>query len=119
MILYQADEASIGQLMLAEGSEVEEIKISDLNIGDIIRVHTASGNRYLLEISDPDNNKAHIYRYKGRDMGMKGYRGERFIFPLRLRRNMIYTKSANPEDKNDIRKIHQTSPVEAIYILPY
>lgn len=97
--------------------KVDLIDVKKLDAGDIIRIQTASGNIYLLEVAFPATKLAHLYRNDARGYAMRGYRGARAIVFLKVGSMMLYGKSDNPEDAKDIRKLHRTSVVKNIHLL--
>lgn len=117
MLLPTADEAEITKLLSAVGSKVDSVNVKDCKTSDIIRIHTVTGNRYLLEVSDPANRLAHVYRHERRGGAPNGYRGQRVIISLKVGNTMLYTESDNPENAKDIRKVRPTSLVKSIYLL--
>ena len=51
-MLESADEARIHHLFEVEGRSVSSVDLSDLPAGSLVRLHTVSGNRYLVEVTE-------------------------------------------------------------------
>lgn len=63
-----------------KGREVQELSISDLKKGTLIRATTFSGNTYFFEVVDSQRCTAHVFRCDARPLCPKtGYRGERTV----------------------------------------
>jgi hypothetical protein len=80
--MLKTDSNQIAQLWDIEGQDVEEIAIRSVPTGQIIRIDTKSGNKYLFEVTDADAPRACVVRRDARPDAESGYRGERKVSAL-------------------------------------
>ena len=97
----------LAQLLIDAGVGMLRVHFDRLHNGNILRLHTKSGNIYLLEISDSAKSLAHVYRVNpGKHNARTGYLGNRHVSPspLRLSDQLYHEHSC-------------TSPIKKIFLL--
>ncbi len=107
-MLQNANYDTIQMFLAHDGITINDITISQTEIGDIVRVKTRSGNTYLFETVEPEKNTAHTYKHEFRDWSPQtGYIGLATISRIEIGSQIYFGKyqTTSPEEISHIKRV--------------
>ena len=99
------------ELARAEGRHVNVVDLRTLSPGSVIKITTASGNIYLIEVVESEHPTAHLTRFSANKAAkIDGYLGIQEISPLVETGKVL-------EHKNGDGKTYPTKPIVKLELM--